>query len=89
MMTQAQLLRISKALADPMRYKILSRIAANGELACANLRCSLPITPATLSHHLKELNRAGLIDVRKNSKFVHMKLRKKAWKSYLAALAKL
>jgi ArsR family transcriptional regulator len=72
-----------------MRYQILSRIAGRDELACTDLRCSLPITPATLSHHLKELNQAGLIDLRKTSKFVHMRLRKKVWNAYLAALARL
>ena len=72
-----------------MRYQILSRIAAQDELACLNLRCSLPITAATLSHHLKELSRAGLINVRKTSKFMHMKLQKKVWNDYLVTLSKL
>jgi len=72
-----------------MRYRILSRIASQRELACTQLRCTLPITPATLSHHIKELNQAGLINLRKNSKFMHMKLRAKVWKDYLATLAKL
>jgi len=72
-----------------MRYQILSRIAAQDELACSNLRCTLPITPATLSHHIKELSQAGLIELRKTSKFMHMKLRAKVWKDYLATLSKL
>jgi ArsR family transcriptional regulator, arsenate/arsenite/antimonite-responsive transcriptional repressor len=87
--TKAQFHRISKALADPMRYQILSRIAGQNELACANLRCDLPITAATLSHHLKELSAAGLIKVRRTSKFLHMKMRKKVWKDYLSTLSKL
>ena len=72
-----------------MRYRILSRIAGERELACVNLRCDLPITAATLSHHVKELSAAGLIDVRKTSKFLYLKVRKKAWKDYLATLSKL
>ena len=72
-----------------MRYQIFSRIAGQDELACANLRCDLPITAATLSHHLKELTAAGLIDVRKTSKFLYMKMRKKVWKDYLSTLSKL
>ncbi|HEX5244924.1 MAG TPA: metalloregulator ArsR/SmtB family transcription factor [Tepidisphaeraceae bacterium] len=88
-MTKAQFHRISKALADPTRYQILSRIAREDELACVDLRCDLPITPATLSHHLKELSAAGLIDMRKSSKFIHLKLRDKVWKDYLAILARL
>ena len=87
-MTKAQLHRISKVLADPTRYDILTRIARQEELACMDLRC-LPIAAATLSHHIKELSQAGLIEVRRSSKFLHMKLRKKVWKDYLAALARL
>ena len=88
-MTKAQFHRLSKVLADPTRYQILSRIAGEDELACSELRCKLTITPATLSHHIKELSSAGLIDMRKSSKFIHMRLRKAVWKDYLATLAKL
>ena len=72
-----------------MRYQILSRIAGQDELACANLRCDLPITAATLSHHVKELSAAGLIDVRKTSKFLYLKMRKQVWKDYISTLSEL
>ncbi|HZQ24239.1 MAG TPA: metalloregulator ArsR/SmtB family transcription factor [Terriglobales bacterium] len=60
-MTKQQMHRISKALADPRRYELLSRVAKTGELACSDLRCEIPISAATLSHHLKELANAGLL----------------------------
>lgn len=83
-------LRIAKAMADPRRFDILQRIAsADKELACSVLREELPITPATLSHHLKELNDAGLLEIRKESKCIHMKLRRDVWKKYLAKLKKI
>jgi ArsR family transcriptional regulator len=85
-MDSKQFLKISKALADPRRYDILKRIASEDELACHDVLCKLPITAATLSHHLKELNNAGLIDVRKDSKFIHMKLRRKIWREYVKQL---
>lgn len=88
-MTKTQFHRISKVLADPTRYQILSRIAKQQELACSDLRCTLTITPATLSHHIKELSSAGLIETRKTSKFIHMKLRKAIWKDYVSTLARL
>jgi ArsR family transcriptional regulator len=88
-MTSAQFQRISKALADRRRYEILSRIARHKELACSDVRCDLPISAATLSHHIKELVNAGLIELRREGQFAHMRLRRKVWQQYLARLRKL
>jgi ArsR family transcriptional regulator len=88
-MDSQQFQRISKALADPRRYEILTRIARCQELACSDMRCDLPISAATLSHHIKELSSAGLIDVRRKGQFAHMKLRRKVWREYLSRLGKL
>ncbi|HET9696836.1 MAG TPA: metalloregulator ArsR/SmtB family transcription factor [Terriglobales bacterium] len=88
-MDEKQFHQISKALADPRRFEILKRIAAEDEIACSDMRCHFPISAATMSHHLKELTNAGLIDLRKEAKFVHMKLRRKVWKEYLSQLNKL
>lgn len=88
-MDARQFQKISKALADPRRYEILSRIAASKELACSDMRCEMPISPATLSHHLKELENAGLIELRREARFAHMKLRRKVWREYLSELNKL
>jgi ArsR family transcriptional regulator len=88
-MDVGQVHRISKALADPRRYEILTRIARCRELACSDVRCNLPITAATLSHHIKELVNAGLIEVRREGQFAHMKLRRKVWREYLSHLGKL
>ena len=88
-MEAKQFRKISKALADPRRYEILTRIAAQKELACSDVRRHLHISPATLSHHLKELANAGLVDLRREARFVHMKLRRKVWRDYLSELNKL
>jgi len=88
-MESQQLRRISKALADPRRYDLLSRIAKYRELACSDVRGELPITAATLSHHVKELVNAGLIEVRREGQFAHMKLRRKVWREYLSHLGRL
>jgi len=88
-MDARQFTRISKALADPRRYEILTRIARRNELACNDLRCGLPISAATLSHHLKELANAGLIEIRREAKFAHLKLRREVWSEYLAKLSKI
>ena len=61
---------ILKALADPRRFELLERIAQSGcALNCSEARAALPISAATLSHHVKELEAAGLIRVEREGKF--------------------
>ncbi len=88
-MDNAHFHRITKALADPRRFELLQRIASSKEVACSDIRSEFPISAATLSHHVKELSNAGLIDIRKDAKYIHMKLRRDLWKKYLAHLGRL
>lgn len=75
-LTHARRAAILKALADPRRYELLEHIAkASCPLGCAQARTALPISAATLSHHVKELEAAGLIDIRREGKFHFMTLR--------------
>jgi len=75
-LTRARRAAILKALADPRRFELLERIArAQCPLGCADALSALAISPATLSHHVKELETAGLIDVRREGKFAYLSLR--------------
>jgi ArsR family transcriptional regulator, arsenate/arsenite/antimonite-responsive transcriptional repressor len=75
-LTRARRTVILKALADPRRFELLERIAkANCPLACAQAQAVLKIAPATLSHHIKELESAGLIEIERIGKFHNLKLR--------------
>ena len=80
---------ISKVLADPTRFQILKCIAADEEVACAVLREVCPVTQATISHHLRELQEAGLIETRRQAKYIHIKLNRAVWDEYVQALASL
>lgn len=88
-MESKQFHKIAKALANPRRFEILSRIAGVKEMACSTLRCDVPITAATLSHHIKELENAGLVEARKDAKFMYIKLRRSVWREYLRQLSKI
>jgi len=64
-MTDHEFYRISKVLADPRRFRVLQRIMGTGEeVSCQALLKEFPIAPATMSHHLKELETAGVIESR-------------------------
>lgn len=81
---------IAKALADPRRFDILKRIAAQQScLGCADLLAAFPITPATLSHHLKELEAAALIETHREGKFLRAQFLRSTWDAYLSALRKI
>jgi ArsR family transcriptional regulator, arsenate/arsenite/antimonite-responsive transcriptional repressor len=65
----ADFLRIAKALADPQRRELLEKIARSGEVSCTVLVGMCPVSQATVSHHLKELVNAGLLERRKEGQF--------------------
>jgi ArsR family transcriptional regulator len=89
-LTRAKRTAILKALADPRRFELLEKIAqANCPLGCAQARAALPISAATLSHHIKELETAGLIEVRREGKFHFLSLRPGVLNALAANLAAL
>jgi ArsR family transcriptional regulator len=81
---------ISKALAGPKRFEMLQRISRNGSApTCTCLRDWLQLAPATISHHVKELESAGLVDIQREGKYAHITLRRNVWKAYLKKLSRL
>jgi ArsR family transcriptional regulator len=50
------------------------------------LREEFPISKATISHHIKELVRAGLIEAHKDGQFLHCEVRREVLEAYAAEL---
>jgi ArsR family transcriptional regulator, arsenate/arsenite/antimonite-responsive transcriptional repressor len=86
-LTDTQRTAILKALADPRRFELLERIARNNcPLGCSEALAEMPISAATLSHHIKELELAGLIEVRREGKYAFLSLRPGVLESVAATL---
>lgn len=81
---------ILKALADPRRFELLERIAAaQCPMSCSQVLEAMPIAPATLSHHIKELETAGIIETRREGKFHFITLRPGVLEALAASLSTL
>ena len=69
----AELARVFKALADPVRLRLLSLIGAHegGEACVCELTGAFDVTAPTISHHLRVLREAGLIASERRGTWVY------------------
>ena len=88
-MDNKQIERISKALADQTRLRIFAAISERRDMTCGELVSLRSVTPATISHHLRILLEAGLIECRKDGQFVHSRVVPETIAEYSAALTRI
>jgi ArsR family transcriptional regulator len=58
------------ALGDPVRLRLLSIVAAEGEVCSCNLEGPLGKSQPTISHHTRVLSEAGLIEGEKRGRWM-------------------
>jgi ArsR family transcriptional regulator len=88
-MDRAQVEKISKALADRTRLRIFEAVSAKDQMNCGEIVSMRGVTPATVSHHLKILNEAGLIVCRRKGQFVYSEAIPETVEGYTRALTKI
>jgi ArsR family transcriptional regulator, arsenate/arsenite/antimonite-responsive transcriptional repressor len=88
-MKRALVERISKALADETRLMIFEAISSCKGMNCGEIVAMRGVTPATVSHHLKVLAEAGLIESRRQGQFVHNRVIPKTIDGYTRALSRM
>ena len=81
--------RIAKALSDPRRFAMLETIGSE-RYECPNQSlCQLfPVSKATVSHHIKELVQAGLVEPEKEGQYVSYRVRSDVVQAYAAELVR-
>ena len=79
---------IAKALADPRRVALLEAIASERSCGCSSLLRKFPVSKATISHHIKELVRAGLVVAQRQGQFLECRVRRDVMEAYANALLK-
>ncbi|MGA8016962.1 MAG: metalloregulator ArsR/SmtB family transcription factor [Candidatus Dormiibacterota bacterium] len=71
-----------RALADPVRLRLMSLIAAADEVCVCELTAPFAVSQPTISHHLRVLREAGLVDCQRRGTWVYYRARRET----LAAL---
>ena len=67
----ARLAPVFKALGDPVRLRVLSLIASTTEVCVCDLTSAFDLSGPTISHHLRVLREAGLVDCERRGTWVY------------------
>src|SRR5579863_6050074 len=75
-----QVAPLLKALADPVRLRLMSLVASRpgGEACVCDLNGAFDLSQPTISHHMKVLHEAGLVDRDKRGVWVYYRVRSQA-----------
>jgi ArsR family transcriptional regulator, arsenate/arsenite/antimonite-responsive transcriptional repressor len=84
-----QIAPLLKALADPVRLRLISLVAshAGGEACVCDLNDAFDLSQPTISHHLKVLHDAGLLDREKRGVWAYYRIKPEALASIAALIA--
>lgn len=80
--------RIAKAVSDPRRFAMLEAIGANCGCPNQSLCQEFPVSKATISHHLKELVSAGLVETERDGQYMSVRARPDVLKAYAEELVR-
>jgi ArsR family transcriptional regulator len=75
-----------KALGDPVRLRLLSMIASTAEMCVCDLTDAFELSGPTISHHLRVLREAGLVDCERRATWVYYWVRPEALRQLSALL---
>ena len=85
--SEDHIVKIAKALSDKTRVRILQEIAKRGTITCGDAEDIAFLSQPTVSHHIKVLVEAGLLDAEKDGRCVMISVNKKALDEFTALVS--
>ena len=73
-MNDDEIVRALRALADTTRFRMVKEIAAAEELSCGEVQECFGLAQPTISHHLKILREAGLVESSRRGTWAYYRL---------------
>ena len=87
-MDERSFFKIAKALSDPRRFNVIQEISGRDEISCGGIAELFPISQATVSHHLKVLTEADLVEVRREGQHGYFSARQDVLSEYCREVKK-
>jgi ArsR family transcriptional regulator len=89
LLNERELTKIGKALAEPRRVKILHELGAAPDttMACSALASIEDVSASTATHHVQELENAGLVEISRQGKFSFITFKREKLAAYLEHMA--
>ena len=84
--TDDEIVKIAKALSDKTRLKILAEISRRKHMTCGETEKIAGLSQPTVSHHIKILYEAGLLDAEKDGRHVIISVNRAAVAKFTALL---
>ncbi len=81
------IVKIAKALSDKTRIRLLKEIASMGSISCGDAEKIAELSQPTVSHHLKILTEAGLLNAEKDGRHVIISVNKEALEEFKSLIS--
>jgi ArsR family transcriptional regulator, arsenate/arsenite/antimonite-responsive transcriptional repressor len=84
--TEDEIVKIAKALSDKTRLRILGEISKRKSMTCGETEKIAGLAQSTVSHHIKILCEAGLLDMEKDGRHVIISVNRKMLNKFTAMI---